>query len=90
MGMIFASSMTRQLPEMELSPQVPHRPAQLLSGGIRLTRSPLHPACRQARGYKMTAHLLAQGCRRIALIQENPGWRPTTCGWRVSPGADQS
>lgn len=72
MGMIFASSMTRQLPEMELSPQVP---TVLLNCYLEASGSPDHPSILPADklgGYKMTAHLLAQGCRRIALIQGEP------------------
>lgn len=72
MGMIFASSMTRQLPEMELSPGS-HRPCSTAIWRHQETAI-APPSClpTSSGGYKMTAHLLAQGCRRIALIQGEP------------------
>lgn len=80
--MIFASSMTRQLAEMELSPQVP---TVLLNCYLEATSLPerysILPADKLA-GYKVTAHLLDQGCKRVALIQESPGWKRTACGWK--------
>ena len=72
LGMIFASSMTRQLAEMELSPQVP---TVLLNCYLEATSLPerysILPADKLA-GYKVTAHLLDQGCKRVALIQGEP------------------
>jgi len=72
LGMIFASSMTRQLSEMELNPQVP---TVLLNCYLEPSAPNNPPSILPADklgGYKMTAHLLEQGCRRIALIQGEP------------------